>query len=145
MKKAMVIGSLASLACAVPALAAKPTQPTHSTGTRNCTALNKGYYATGTLVSGSLTPGATAGRYDGTLTVDVSRANHKSATASQTYTLSDARVHFGEGVTSTTLVAGDRVKLHGKVTALPHGCSTTGFTSAITARTVTIKPAKASH
>jgi hypothetical protein len=169
MKRAIVIGALSALVSAVPALAAKPPHPTHPVhpvhpttpngqnsgsggggnangGSKsNCSALNKGYYATGTLVSGTLTPGSKAGTFDGTLTVTVSRANHKSATPSQTFTLAGARVHFGKGVTSTTLAAGDRVTVHGKITALRHGCDSTGFTSATTIHGVTIKAPKASH
>jgi hypothetical protein len=165
MKKGMIVGTLTAFAFAVPALAAKPTHPTHpvhpthpahpSSGTaggnggskshKSCDPINKGYNASGTFASGSLTAGTTAGRYDGTLTVTVSRVNHKSASGDQTYTLSNARVHFEQGVTSTTLAAGDRVKVSGKITALRHGCDTTGFTPTVTVHSVTIKAPKASH
>jgi hypothetical protein len=101
-----------------------------------------GYYGRGTLVSGTLTPGAKKDHYDGTLTVDVSRANHKAPKGSQTFTLMDARVRFGKGVTSTTLTAGDRVVLHGKITVLPRKCDSTGFTSVITVRNVRIRAPK---
>lgn len=153
MKKSIVAGTLCAVAFAVPAVAAQPSHPTHpahggnspSKGSRNCNARNRGYYATGTLVSGSLTAGTTAGHFDGTLAVTVSRADHKAGTGSQTYTLTNARVHFGKGVSSTTIAAGDRVKVHGKITALPHGCDTTGFTPAITVHDVTIKAPKKAH
>ena len=157
MKRIAVLVTSIVVVAVVPAMAAKPphpTQPTRhthpaapKTGTapsgKRCTALNKGFYATGTLSSSAtLTPGSSSGHFDGTLAVNVTRANHDAATGSQTFTLTNARVHFGKGVTSTTTAATDRVILHGKITELPHGCSTTGFTSVTTVRNVTIKAPK---
>jgi ribosomal protein L31 len=149
---------MSALAVAVPAWAAKPPHPTHLThpthpshpangggkgkAKRSCTALNKGYDAKGTLVTSSLTAASTKDRFDGSITVDVTRANHKAATGSQTFTLTNARVRFGKSVDSTAPAAGDRVTLHGKITVLPHGCSTTGFTPTITVRNVRIRVPK---
>jgi hypothetical protein len=101
-----------------------------------------GYNAAGTLMSATLTPAATKGHFDGTISVDVLRANHKAPTGTQTFTLTDARVRFGKGVSSTAPAAGSRVRLHGKITVLPHRCSSTGFTPTITVRNVSIKQGK---
>ena len=90
----------------------------------------------------ALTLAAKKGHFDGTMTVDVTRANHKAATGMQTFTLTNARVRFGKGVSATAPAAGSRVRVHGKITVLPHGCATTGFTATTTIRNVEIKQAK---
>jgi hypothetical protein len=56
--------------------------------------------------------------------------------------LTDVRVVFHHGVSATALAAGSRVGLHGKITELPKGCSTTGFSSTITVHRVDIRKAK---
>jgi hypothetical protein len=142
-KKLAVLVAASSLVVAVPAWATKPPHPSHpshpSHGNGKCKPRNEGYYARGTLVSGALSPATKKDHFDGTLTVDVTRANHKAPGGVQPFTLTDARVHLGKGVTSTTLAAGDRVVLHGKITMLSHNCATGGFTPTITVRDVTIK------
>jgi hypothetical protein len=127
-----------------PAHPSHPAQGSNGNGKgHNCTTpLNEGYNASGTLVSATLTPAAKKGHFDGTITVDLTRANHKAATGTQTYTLTDARVRFGKGVSATAPAAGSLVRLHGKITALPHGCATTGFTPTTTIRKVDIRQAK---
>jgi hypothetical protein len=164
---ALTIG-VAALVAAVPAWAAKPPHPTHPThpthpahpstpsadsgttgnagpqGGGACKVQNKGFDATGTLVSAALTPGTKKGHFNGSITVDVTRANHKGATGTETFTLSNARVAFGKGVVSTAPAAGDRVSLHGRVTTLAHECSMTGFTATTTIRDATVRaPRKA--
>jgi hypothetical protein len=148
-KRTLTIVSALALTAAVPAWAVKPPHPTHpthpthpstSSGKKtNCTALNKGYRASGTLTASALTAGTSAGHFNGTLTVTLTKANHGAPTGSQMFTLTNARVRFGKGVDPTAPASGDRVTLHGKITELPHGCSTTGFTSTITVRNVTIQ------
>jgi ribosomal protein L31 len=156
MKRIALLVSLVALVAVVPATAAKPPHPSHPAhpahpahpgggqggGARSCTARHEGYNATGSLVTAALTPGTKKDRYDGTLTVDVTRANHKAQTGSQTFTLTNARVRFGKGVSNTAPAAGDRVMLHGTITVLPHGCATSGFVPVITVRNVTIKTPK---
>jgi hypothetical protein len=93
-------------------------------------------------VSATLTPSGKKGHYDGTISVDVTRANHKSTTGTQTYTLNSARVHFGKGVDASAPAAGDNVVVHGKVTALRRGCSATGFTPTVTVRSIRISAPK---
>jgi hypothetical protein len=168
-KKLLGLTAAGALVLAVPAFAAKPPHPTHPThpthpshpshgkghstakgkalghtkthtkGGKSCTAHNRGYNAKGTLVSAALTPAGGKDRYDGSLTVDVTRANHGAPTGSQTFTLSDARVRFGKGLDSSSVSSGDRVALHGKITALPHRCDSTGFTPTTVVRNVRIR------
>ena len=90
----------------------------------------------------SLSPAAGHHRYSGTIEVIVTRANHRAAKGDQTFTLTDARVVFHHGVNTTAPAAGSRVGLHGKITELPKGCSTTGFSPTITVRNVDIRTAK---
>jgi hypothetical protein len=93
-------------------------------------------------MSATLTAAMKKGHFDGTITVDVTRANHQATTGSQTFTLIDARVRFGKGVSSTAPAAGSGVRVHGEIRVLPHGCSSTGFTATITIRNLEIKQAK---
>ncbi len=141
---------LALAALAAPATAAagdKPHRPKPAKA--DCTAKTTGFHARGTYVSSELTQTAGADterrgddRYSGDLVVDVVKANHKAATGEQTYTLENARVrlHPRKG---TTPAAGDRVKVHGRITRLGKKCDRTGFTPTATVRKVDIKAAKA--
>jgi hypothetical protein len=109
---------------------------------KSCAARNEGYNASGTLVSASLSPAAGHHRYNGTIEVNVTRANHRSATGVQTFALTNAHVIFHHGVDATAPAAGSRVGLHGKITELPKGCSATGFSPTITVRDIDIRKAK---
>jgi hypothetical protein len=143
MKRFALLSAVMTFAIVVPAQADKPAHPSHPTHKApSCTPRNEGYNASGTLVSAALTPGTKKGHYDGTITADVTRANHKAATGTQTYTLTDARVRFGKGVDSTAPAPGSRVRLQGKITVLPRGCPSSGFTATTTIRHVVIKQAK---
>jgi hypothetical protein len=128
---------------AVPANA-KP-HPAKPPKAKECKSHNVGYNARGTLVSQTLTQTAGADtakrgddRYSGTLTVDVKKANHRAPQGEQTYTVDNARVHG-----SDTAKAGDRVKIHGKITKLGKKCDATGSTPTVTVRKVDFKAAKA--
>jgi hypothetical protein len=101
-----------------------------------------GYNASGTLVSSSLTLAGAHDSYTGTIVVDVTRANHHSATGSQSFTLTGARVHFHHGVDATAPAVGSSVAVHGKITTLPKGCAVTGFTPTVTVHDVDIRAAK---
>jgi uncharacterized protein with von Willebrand factor type A (vWA) domain len=96
----------------------------------------------GTLVSGTLTPGS--GKYDGTLTVHVTKAN-KHAKADKgndvTYTLSNAKLEL-HGENPLALTADTRVKLNGKITTLAKKCDQTGFTPTVTIKRGSIKSPK---
>jgi hypothetical protein len=143
----LAVGLLAlTFALTIPALAAKPDKPggsngqgpgnsgKHGAGHRNgkhhgpnCTRVRSvGYNGTGTFVHAfpSIT---SSGGYTGTLEVIVGRANHGAPTGpDQLFELVNARVLLHHGV--TTPAAGDRVKLHGKITKLPGACPATGTT-----------------
>jgi hypothetical protein len=148
MRKIAMLAALCGLVMVVPAQADKPPhplKPTHAnkpdkTNSHKCVAHSVGYNASGTLVTATLTK-LPDGRYNGTIEVDVTRANHKAGIGDKTYTLADARVNFHNGVDSTTPAPGSRVGIHGKITQLPHSCSTTGFTPTVTVKNVDIRTA----
>jgi hypothetical protein len=121
------------------------TAPTSPGSTTPCVAQSEGYKAAGTLIAAGTSLTALGhGRYSGTIEVNVTKVNHRGPTGDQTFTLTDARVKFHHGVTSSTLADGDRVKLHGKITELPKHCSTVGFTPSITIKKVDVhQPKKA--
>ena len=113
-----------------------PTPPT-------CVARSEGYRATGTLVAaGTKLTALGHGRYTGTIEVVVTKVNHHGVKGDQTFTLTDARVKFHHGLTESTLVDGDRVGLHGKITELPKHCSTVGFTPTVTVKKVDLNQPK---
>jgi hypothetical protein len=133
------------LAIAVPAAAhpvnAHPSKP-DSAKSHKCVAHNVAYTASGTLVSWSATP-TSDGRFSGTITVDVTRANHHAAGqkgTSYTYTLTNTRVRFAKGTNPP--VAGDRVKLIGAITSVAKKCTDQSGAGTITVRKVDVSPAK---
>jgi hypothetical protein len=152
-KVALLITCLAA-AAVVPAEArsTKPDRPSHPAKSHKCQPHNSGYNAKGTLVTatitqtaGSATPERGDDRYSGSVTVDVSKANHHAATGEQTYTLDAVRVKFYDrdhNHVADQPQAGDRVKLKGKITRLPKKCDASGFTPTTTIRKVSFKPPK---
>jgi hypothetical protein len=152
MRRIAVCGIALAVTLAVPANA-KPPHPTKPAKSKDCTPHDVGYSARGTLVSQALTQ--TAGgetskrgddRYSGTLTVDVKKANHRAPQGEQTYTVENARVHFSDADrdhVADTPKAGDRVKIHGKITKLGKKCDASGSTPTVTVRKVDFKAAKA--
>ncbi|MEA2145462.1 MAG: hypothetical protein QOG59_1049 [Solirubrobacteraceae bacterium] len=153
MRKFVLLTVVGVTGLAGVAQAAKPSRPAHpahpvaghhgQSHPKSCAARKEGYNAVGKLVSATLSPAAGHHRYSGTLEVDVTRANHHATTGDQTFTLTDARVKFHHGVDPTAPAAGSRVGVHGTITELPKGCSSTGFSPTITVRHVDIRPAKA--
>jgi hypothetical protein len=140
MKKVAILGAFAILALAFVA-PAQAKKVSYEPSGKSCTPRSVGYNATGTLVSSSLTPDGN-GRYSGTIEVNVTRANHKAPTGTQTYTLAAARVKFHKGVDAQSPAAGSRVKVHGKITKLGKRCPTEGFTPVITVKKVDVRQAK---
>ncbi len=164
MKKIPIYAGLAALALAVPAQAHEHQGKTHkhpgkahkqhkAGKQQTCSPHSVGYNARGTLVSSSLTQSAGAAtperrddRYSGSVTVNVTKANHKASTGEQTFTLDNAKVKFADADHNDVAdepKAGDRVKLHGKVTKLRRKCDQTGFTPEVTLRRVQFKAPKA--
>jgi hypothetical protein len=131
-----------ALAVAVPA-AAHPAHPSHSSGTdpgksHKCATHEVAYVAHGTV--GTWTPPPTGnGPYSGTLTVNVTKANHHAPKGPQTYmNIVNAKVRFDQGTTPATS-SGDPVTLIGKIAVAPaanKGCTTPTGTSA---GTITVK------
>ncbi len=150
MRKIAVLAVFGVIGMGGVAQAVKPQHPTHPTHPqdpakshpKSCEARAEGYNASGALVTAALSPAAGHHRYSGTIEVTVTRANHRAAKGDQTFTLTDARVIFHHGVNAAAPAAGSRVRLHGRITELPKGCSATGFTPMITVRNVDIRTAK---
>lgn len=140
MRKIAVLSVLGLLALAVPAQAVNYTPAPPKS--HRCVPHSAGYDASGVLVSATLTAAAGKNRYDGTLEVNLAKANHRAPTGDQTFTLASARVKFHHGVDPAAPAPGSRVKLHGKVTALPKRCPTEGFTPTITVKKVDIRQAR---
>jgi hypothetical protein len=157
MRKLAIIALLGAVAVAAPAQATKTQNPDGQSrqdqqarpdakaerpGKRGrCTPRAVGFNASGTLVSAALTAGEPR-RFDGTLVVDVKRANHGAPKGEQTYTLASARVKFRRGVDAAAPAAGSRVKLHGTITRLAKRCPAGDFTPTVTVRNVEIAAPK---
>jgi hypothetical protein len=149
MRKILISAVAASAMAVVPALAAKPaTAPTPNKPDHPAKGMCKpkhvaGFNAKGTLIAANLTQSAGQGttdtsddRYNGTVEVNVTKANHKAATGDQTYTLANSKVSFyndTNGQPVTTPVLGDTVHVHGKIGHAPKKCP--GPTNVITAIT----------
>ena len=135
------VAAIGTLAVAVPAVA-KPAHPAHPTmpkSSHKCTAHEVAYVASGTIVSWAATQNSDK-TWSGTITVHVTRANHHAKSDKgndTTYTLTNAKVLLGHGVTNPP-VAGDRVNVLGKVTELAKKCDQTGFTPTATVRRVIV-------
>jgi hypothetical protein len=151
MRKILVLAGIGAVGLVGVAQADKPPHPAHPAhpshpakpSPKSCAPRAVGYNARGTLVSATLTPATTGhGRFSGTLAVNVTKANHHAMTGSQSFTLTGAHVVFHHGVDATAPAAGSRVGLHGKVTVLPKGCATAGFSPTITIHGVDIRVAK---
>lgn len=141
MKKIAILATLGVLTLVVSAQAAPKYTPAPSPGSHHCLPHSAGYNASGALVSASLTA-EEHHRYSGTVEVKLAKANHRAPTGDQTFTLTAAKVIFHHGVDPTSLAAGSRVKLHGKITQLAKHCPTEGFTPTITVKKVDIRQPK---
>jgi len=119
---ALAIAGGAVAAGSLPATAA--AQPGHS---HECMLRDVGYRDSGTLTSWGLTENA-AGTWSGTLSVDVIHANRHASSAVGTtvsYTITDARVHFGPHATDPPAVD-SRIQVLGRALAVGRRCSGTG-------------------
>jgi hypothetical protein len=146
MKKILITAAAGAALAITPALAAKPaSKPDHPTKPPHpakCKINSVGYNAKGTLDPGGYaltqskgadtTTDTSDDRYSGTLTVTVTKANHKGLKGSQTLTLTDAKVSFGNGTNPPA--DGSTVRLHGKVTKYKKKC--TADTTVVTVKKV---------
>jgi hypothetical protein len=153
MRKVLLLMILCAGAMSLPAQAKPPKpHPSHPAKSHKCVPHAVGYRASGELVSVSLTPTAGAAtpergddRYSGTITVNVTKANHHAPKGNQTYTLANVRVKFRDqdhNQVPDQPQAGDRVKLSGKITKLSKKCDQSGFTATPTVRKVDFKHPK---
>jgi hypothetical protein len=152
MRKVALLVTCLAAAAVVPAEAKSP-KPDHPAKSQKCRPHNAGYKASGTLVTatitqtaGSATPERRDDRYSGSVTVNVSKANHRAPTGEQTYAFDAVRVKFYDrdhNHVSDEPQAGDRVKVKGKITLLPKKCDASAFTPTITVRKIEFKPPKA--
>jgi hypothetical protein len=136
---------------AAPAYAGPPKPHPHPAPKPHCGVQAVGFNASGTLTSHTLvqTAGAATAaraddRYSGTITVTVKRANHRAPAGEQTYTVDNGRARFYDADrdgAADAPKAGDRVRLHGRITRQSHGC-TTAFTATVTVRSIRFRPAK---
>ncbi len=145
MRRIIICSAMVASVVAAPAMAKpKPAKP----GPDQCVPKKIGYKASGELISNGLTQTAGADtakrrddRYGGTLTINVTKANHKAARGEQTYTVENARVRFHPH-SATTPREGDRVKVSGRRTKLAKHCGPSNFTPTVTVRKVDFKAAK---
>jgi hypothetical protein len=151
MKLNIKIGTLAAvgaLVAAVPATA-HPGNGNGGGQSHKCQSHNRAYVESGTVDS---TTAATMvqnsdGTWTGTLTVDVTRANHaakadKGQTVTYTFTSAQLNVRFDGG--ETAFAAGDRVKLIGKIAAAGKHCPAPTTPAAPVFKRVVVHPAASS-
>ncbi len=161
MKRLLICAGLAAALFAVPAHAHKGDgagKPERAAKVKanhggKCTPRAVGFNARGLLVASTLnqtsgqdTAKHSDDRYDGTVEVDVKKANHGAPTGMQTYAVTGVRVNFAdadEDGTADTPQAGDRVKVHGKLTRLHKRCDASGFTPEVKVKRVQFKGAPA--
>jgi hypothetical protein len=141
MRKILACSMLAAAVLVAPAEAKKKPDSPYS-----CIPKAHGFHAKGTLVSSNITQTAgadTAGRRDdrwsGDLVVTVKRSNHGAPAGEQTYTLDNAKVGFHPR-NDTTIAAGDRVHVHGKINKAKKHCTPSETT--ITVKRVDVKGPK---
>jgi hypothetical protein len=155
-RRSASVALLVAAVAVIPAQASQPANPgsqgkghSHSHGnSHKCKPHKVAWVVKGILVSQSLTKNSD-GTYSGDVTVNVTHTN-KHARAEQnppqpkTYTLDHAKAKFDVSdqpppdgtVDQTDLVAGDQVKLTGKITTFAKKCDQTGFTATTTIRRV---------
>jgi hypothetical protein len=130
MRKFVLLGAaVGALAASLSAAAARLAH----TSSRNCTPHNVGFVASGVLGVWSLTQDPGRSTFSGTLTVSVNSTNNHGGGykgIATTFTVTGAQVQFGPGV-SVPPAAFSKVKLIGRVTAVPKRCSA-GFTPQVT-------------
>jgi hypothetical protein len=124
-----------------------------SSKSRRCKPRRVAYVAHGlyvsselTQVAGADTPALRDDRWDGTIVVDVKRTNKMGRAdkgTQKTYTVAGLRIRFADRDDDGTRdqpVAGDRVKVAGKVTQLRRGCDTSEFESELKVKEVKFLP-----
>ena len=155
MRKILISTVAVAAIAVVPAMASKPAshpshpnnkpaQPSPKAKGRCKPKHVVGYNATGTLVGdvSGLTQDAGATTWSGTITVHITKANHKGATGDQPFTLTNVKVSLYDAAndgTPDTPVAGDTVRLHGTIGHAPKKCNLQA--PVITIKRVSFQPA----
>ncbi len=148
-KLVTLVAAASTLAVAVPA-AAHPGPSDHPGGppaqSHKCSAHKVAYVESGTVdgVKASTLAVNPDGTWSGTLVVDVTKANHwakadKGTTVSYTFTDATLRVRFDGGASG--FLAGERVKLIGKLAAVGKKCTALSPAPAPVFRMVVVHPA----
>jgi hypothetical protein len=156
MRKILITAVAGAALAVAPALAAKPaSKPEHPTQSHKgkthskakakgrCKVHTVGYNAKGTLVSQTLTQtkGADTAtdssddRWSGDIVVNVTWANHKSPKGEQTFSLTDGKVAWYDAAndgTADPAVAGDKVRIHGKISKQAKKCNGTDSAAVVT-------------
>ena len=139
-KKLLLIGVTGGMALCMAVPATAPAAG------GKCTSHKDSYFAQGKYESSSM-PLAPSSSWSGTLTIKLKSANHQFRKANNlsvkktpkgteyTYTISNAKVHFGRGVKSPAKV-GDHVTVSGTVTEYSRACKST--TPTITIKTISV-------
>jgi hypothetical protein len=162
MKKTSVSVALAACALAVPSLAVAHGKPEGVGGERGhhaekahgkaehrhgkshkCQAHSVGYVFAGTVADAAVVTKTDDG-YAGTLTIEVTRANRWARALKGTrygVKLDGARVRLGKGVT-TSVPAGARVQVIGKVTSVAKKCADPSKAGVVTLKKVVLKAVK---
>jgi len=139
MRKIMITAAAGAALAITPALAAKPaSKPEHPqkpSHPAKCKVHAVGYNAKGTLVGDTSGLTQTKGgdtakkgddRWSGDVVVNVTWANHKSPKGEQTFTLTNGKAAFYDANSDGTAdpaVAGDTVRIHGKISKQAKKCN----------------------
>jgi hypothetical protein len=160
MRKILITAAAGAALAITPALASKPAEKpqhpsqshkgkAHTKAKGRCKVHTVGYNAKGTLVSQTLTQTAGADtttdtsddRWSGDVVVNVTWANHKSPKGEQTFSFTNGKVAWYDAAndgTADPAVAGDTVRIHGKISKQAKKCNGTNSPAV-----VTIKPRSA--
>jgi len=146
MKKLAATVVLIAVGLVAPAQASKPDRPAKpakpaKAAKGKCATRSVGFNAAGTLLTSTLTM-VEPGRYSGTISVHVTRANHGAPKGEQTFTLTNARMRFHVGVDAAAPAVGSRVKLSGKISKLNRKCPAGGSVPTVTVKKVNVQPAE---
>jgi len=145
MRKILITAAAGAALAITPALASKPAEKpqhpsqshkgkAHTKAKGRCKVHTVGYNAKGTLVSQTLTQTAGADtttdtsddRWTGDVVVNVTWANHKSPKGEQTFTLTNGKAAFYDANSDGTAdpaIAGDTVRIHGKISKQAKKCN----------------------
>lgn len=129
-----------------PTTATTPTHPAHPAQSHKCMTHNVGYVESGTVAA---TPASTLaknpdGTWSGTVVATITKANHHAAAdkgKTVTYTFTNATLRVSMPAGTTSLTAGERVKLIGKLAVVAKKCTPPATAAAPVFSKVIVHPA----